>query len=210
MKPSVENDPLLLKLCERLRAEHGCHTVILYGSRARGEETATSDYDLLGARDSGASVRDARLFDGKYLDAFIHPRSKLEQPDATLLHIRKGIVLFEQDGLGSRFLAALDALFEKGPTPLPADEIQALRVWARKSLERVRAGGPLGHLRRMELVPRLLEDVFTTRQQWYPGPKASLRWLAENRPELHAAFLAALEPNASFDDLERLVELSEY
>ncbi|MBS2031022.1 MAG: nucleotidyltransferase domain-containing protein [Deltaproteobacteria bacterium] len=210
MKPSVESDPLLLRIGERLRAVHGCHAAILYGSRARGEATDTSDYDVLGARDSGPSLRDAELLDGKYLDAFVHPRQKLERPDATLLHIRNGIVLFEQDGLGTRFLAALDALFERGPSPLPADEIQALRVWARKSLERVRAGGILGNLRRMELVPRLLEDWFTTRGRWYLGPKASLRWMAENMPELHAAFEAALHPSAPIEAIERLVQLTEY
>ncbi len=206
---SVDTDPLLKKLSEHLRAEHGCHTVILYGSRARGEATATSDYDLLGARDAGPSIRDARIVDGFYLDAFIHPRSKLENPDATFLHLRGGIVLFESDHVGTRFLAALDTIFEKGPVPLPADEVNALRVWARKSLERIRAGGILGNLRRAELLSRLLEDYFTTRTLWYRGPKASLRWLAEHQPKVYAAFDSALEPGASVEALEHLVDLVE-
>jgi predicted nucleotidyltransferase len=43
-----------------MQALYGCHTVILYGSRARGDATAESDYDVLGVRDSGEAIRDAR------------------------------------------------------------------------------------------------------------------------------------------------------
>jgi hypothetical protein len=69
-------DPLLEVISEDLRAQHGCHTVILYGSRARGDATATSDYDVLGVKESGDSFRDARLWNGVYLDIFIHPSKR--------------------------------------------------------------------------------------------------------------------------------------
>ena len=52
---------ILEAITQELCDQHGCHTVILYGSRARGDATEASDYDILGIRDSGVSFRDARF-----------------------------------------------------------------------------------------------------------------------------------------------------
>ena len=123
-------DPRLDVISEDLRAHHGRHTVILYGSRARGDATATSDYDVLGVEESGDSVRDARLWNGVYLDIFIHPEAKLLTPDASRVYIKDGIVLFQKGDLGSRFLERLHAIDAAGPKQLPADEIRALVIAA--------------------------------------------------------------------------------
>jgi predicted nucleotidyltransferase len=69
-------DPFLTQFLDVLREEHGCHTVILYGSRARGDAGPESDYDLLGVRERGESVRDTRVVDGAFLDAFVHPEAR--------------------------------------------------------------------------------------------------------------------------------------
>ncbi|MBL7543946.1 MAG: nucleotidyltransferase domain-containing protein [Bdellovibrionaceae bacterium] len=46
-------DPFLNQLTQELTDKHKCHTVILYGSHARGDATLHSDYDLMGVRKSG-------------------------------------------------------------------------------------------------------------------------------------------------------------
>ena len=43
---------------------HGCHTSILYGSRARGDATSQSDIDLLCVREDGPAIRDVYIVDG--------------------------------------------------------------------------------------------------------------------------------------------------
>lgn len=47
--PLLQSDPLLDRLNEALRRRLGAHlkTIVLFGSRARGDYTPDSDYDLL-------------------------------------------------------------------------------------------------------------------------------------------------------------------
>jgi predicted nucleotidyltransferase len=200
----VQRDPTLARFVELLRREHGCHTLILYGSRARGDAGPESDYDVLGVREGGESWRDARWVEGLYLDAFIHPESKIERAGAELLHVRGGVVLCEKDAIGARLLARLDEIHAAGPPPLPADEAAARRVWAQKMVARARRGDLEGHYRRAWLLTALLEDYFLLRGLWYSGPKSALGWLEAHAPEVHAAFAAALHPGADLDAIERL------
>ena len=203
----LSDDPTLKTIANDLIAIRGCHSLILYGSRARGDATENSDYDVLGIRDGGAVERDARYWNGVYLDVFIYPSSKLLNPDASLLHMRGGVVLVERDFFATRLLEKLDELFDAGPTPLPADEKQARRTWAWKMLARARLGDPEGNLRRHWLLHALLEDYFVLRDQWYRGPKESMRWLNQQHPEIHEAFAEALQPGADLEKITTLVRL---
>lgn len=201
----MKQDPILELVIDELRTKHGCHTIILYGSRSRGEETATSDYDVMGIRESGEVFRDARLWNGVYLDLFVYPEKKISQADESMLHMLGAKVLLQKGDMGDRFLQKLKEIFEKGPKKLPEDEINALKTWANKAIERIRAGGIEGDFRRAELIPALLEHVFTIQCLWYRGPKESLRWLKANRPSLYEKFEAALKPAAHISTLEALV-----
>lgn len=81
-----------------LVTKHGGHTVILYGSRSRGDWTEESDYDLIGFRDEGDKFRDARIIDGKFLDAFVYPVADVFNHEKDFLRIRKGTILLEKKG----------------------------------------------------------------------------------------------------------------
>jgi predicted nucleotidyltransferase len=197
---------LLVEIVEILVQRHGCHTVILYGSRSRGEENSASDYDLMGVKDSGAIVRDARLWKNVYLDLFVFPEEKILNPDASLLYMSGGKVLLEKGSLGTDFLKKLKEIEEKGPKELAPDEIAALEVWAEKSLQRIETGGREGLFRKFEFIPAVLEHYFTTRGMWYRGPKASFHWLKENNPELLEAFDSAMIEGAPLSALKLLVK----
>ena len=199
------DDPLIHQIADELRDRHGCHTVILYGSRARGDQRPGSDYDLLGIRAGGERMRDARLWNGAYLDLFIYPEQLIAQPDETMLQWLGGVVLFQQGQIGDTLLARLDAIFRAGPAPLPADERQTRRVWAGKMLDRAREGDIEANYRRAWLLTALLEDYFQLRDQWYLGPKRSLIWLREHDSAAYAAFDAALRPGASLDQIAALI-----
>lgn len=201
----MRSDPILDLIIEDLRQPQGCHTAILYGSRVRGDETPASDYDVLGVKDSGDVARDARLFNGFYLDIFIYPESKLLSPDETMLHIRGGRILFQKAELATTFLSRLDEIHAAGPKKLPLDEVQARKVWARKTLDRAKIGDIEGNFRRAWLVTALLEDHFAVRGEWYRGPKESLKWLQANRPQLYARFESALKPGAALSTIDELV-----
>lgn len=202
----MSDDPIVAALAVDLRERHGCHTAILYGSRAAGDFRPDSDYDLAGFGPAQRTWRDARKSGGFYVDAFVHPEAKLLDPPRELLHLRGGVVLFEKEGAGTKLLARLEEMFRQGPERLAADEIAARKVWAWKMLERAAHPDIEAHYRRAWLLTALLEDYFALRHLWYPGPKQGLRWLEANHPGVYAAAGAALRPGATLDAIRGLVE----
>jgi predicted nucleotidyltransferase len=207
--PLLAADPLLARLVDELAERHGCHTILLYGSRALGTARADSDYDLLGVRAEGEATRDARLVDGFFLDAFIYPEKDLAEVGPRLLQLRGGVVLREERGIGARLLETVKSALGAPPAALHEAEARVRRVWCQKMVERIRSGGREdveAHYRRAWLLTDVLELFFQLRGRHYLGPKESFRWLVENDPEAHRAFAAALVPGAPMDEIERLVE----
>ncbi|HEX4301630.1 MAG TPA: nucleotidyltransferase domain-containing protein [Rhizomicrobium sp.] len=199
---SREPDRHLARFIREMKTKHRCHTVILYGSRARGYATAASDYDLIGFRKAGAVVRDARKTGGVWLDAFVYPDAKLKLAD--LLRVRGGKVLFQKAGFGDRFLARLDKLYQRGPKRLPPDDIAVKKAWPGKMLARIEQGDAEGNYRRAMLLYVLLEDYFALRGLWYEGPKAALARLRRNEPKTNALFETALKPDAPLSAIAKL------
>ena len=200
-------DPNLDAISSELKGKYNVHTVILYGSRARNEHGPASDYDIVGIGSVDRVIRDARTWNGFFLDAFVYPESKIQSPDASMLHMREGVVLFEKGDTGTQFLKALDEIYSRGPEKLPPDEIHARIVWASKMIERARQQDTEGNYRRVWLLTALVEDYFLIRGLWYSGPKKALSWLAKNNPPVYAAYEKALKPNAELADIEDLVKL---
>lgn len=209
-KPSeaLANDPILARLVNELVTRHGCHTVVLYGSRALGAAAPESDWDMLGIRAEGEATRDARLVDGVFLDAFIVPEKDVVDAGANFLHVRGGVAILDPRGLGARLMADVAAALVQPPKGLPEAEIQARRAWCQKMLGRIRRGGPAdveAHYRRAWLLFDLLELYFVFRGRHFLGPKESFRWLSAEDPAAHAAFSTALAPGASVEAIEALV-----
>jgi predicted nucleotidyltransferase len=187
--------------------EHACHTVILYGSYARGDATPHSDIDLLAVREGGATVRDARVVQGAYLDAFVYPEAKLESLDASFLRLLGGVVMAERNGFGRALLERVQALEAQGPPPMPEDERRALVVWSQKMLDRFRGRDDIeANYRRMLLLPTALEDYFLLRGLWFRGSKEGFAWLREHDPRAYAAFERAARPGAPDEAFCELVD----
>ena len=207
----ARKDPLIEDLVADLVRRHRCHTVVLYGSRARGAAGPESDYDVLAVRRSGPMTRDARVWRGAMIDAFVVGEVTLRAtPVADLIKIHDGVVLEDKDGLGRRLLSRVRAAYARGPEALKPDEAEATRLWCVKMLKRIEAvaGEPgVSNYRRASILTELLPIYFQLRKRWFLGPRPALRWLAENDPPLSEAFHAALEPDASQAEMERLVRL---
>jgi len=196
----------LSALIEDLRTAHGVHTLILYGSHARGDATSASDIDVAGFAEVPATKRDARLWNGAFLDGFVYPTALAETPDNDMLKLCGGRVLLDERNLAAPLLDRLAAIDRKGPPPLPEDDLQMRRVWARKMLGRIRLGDIEAQYRRHWLLFQLLEDYFALRGQWYRGPKLALEALRADAPAVFLAFEQALTPGASDEAIEVLVE----
>jgi hypothetical protein len=152
------------------------------------------------------STQDTRIVDGKFLDVFVHPESVLRNPTKEHLTLRGSRIVRQRNAEATHFLAALDVIFRTGPEPLPADEIEARRTWARKMALRVRRSDIEGNFRPVWLLTALLEDYFALRGMWYQGPKKSFQWLRASDFETYAAFEEALKPASPFEAVDYLVE----
>jgi hypothetical protein len=196
----------LLDLLRRyLEEDLGCHTAILYGSRARGDGDATSDIDVVAFRDAGETGQLAHRWRDLFLDLFLYPTATKPDPDWLRLH--GGRVLFQRGSDGDEVLAAVEATFAAGPEPLSAGDARTRRLWLEKMLARAEKGDPEGNYRRHWLLMVLLEDYFALRRQWYLGPKRSLAFLESERPKDFAAFCRAFAPSASIEDIRAAVTM---
>lgn len=191
LSEGIDLDALASELCEK----HQAHTVILYGSRARGDARPTSDIDVFLVRDEGSATSDHRLWRGLWLDAWVHPSGDLDAPEEGMLRLCGGRVLVERDGSGAALIARLEATRDAGPKAL-TDEDRALRVtWLRKTAARVRdpARDDLeAMLRRASLLTESIETYFALRERWYPGPRGAFEHLRREDPETCARYAEAL------------------
>jgi hypothetical protein len=196
------------EIIQTLTVDHGCHAVILYGSRARGDFQSTSDWDVAGIREGGATapLRVARAFHGAWLDAFVYADAAFAVIDPELLCFLPARILVDDRGFAKTLLERIITLDQQGPPPLPEGEEEMVRVWYAKMLVRIVRGDLESKYRQVELLFQALDNYFKLRRLWYRGPKAGLPWLARHDPETHAAFVRALEPYASLGDLQALIQ----
>lgn len=192
-------------LVEELRHAHAVHTIVLYGSHARGDATAESDIDVACFAEIEAPRHDARRWRGAYLDAFVYPTAHASAPEPELLRLCGGRVLLDERQLAGPLLARLDGLAAQGPAALSELEQRMRRVWAHKMLARIARGDVEAHYRRHWLLFQLLEDHFALQRRWYRGPKLALAELEHAEPAVFAAFAAALAPGAPLEALAALV-----
>jgi predicted nucleotidyltransferase len=201
----ISNDAFLKLITERFKNIHGCHTAILYGSRARGDFTQNSDYDILGIRDDGRVIRDTLISDSnEILDGFIYSTSDIVGKEEAFLRIKDGIVLFERDQFGVKLLNEIESIFARGPDPYPSDEIKACHDWVSKMLLRIQRDDLEGNYRRHWLLFQLLEDYFRLRNIWFMGAKRSLAYLRENDLVTFELYEASVRPGASIKEIEAL------
>lgn len=199
--PANDEAEIVRVLCD----QHQCHTVILYGSRARNAAQPGSDWDVLGVRRGGETVRDVRQLTDGWLDAFVHPESHFEKLEEGSLRFANGKILVDREGFAGRLLKRIAAFEAAGPKPLRPEDDSTLRAWYPKMLERIARGDTEARYRRAWLLYDALEAYFRLRNRWYRGPKQSLAYLKEHDPFTYSAFDRALAPDASLDDLSDLV-----
>jgi hypothetical protein len=178
--------------------------VILYGSRARGDWTEDSDYDLLAIRSSGPKRRWTGKYLGAELDAFILSEAEYKKDRAREEKVAGGKVLLQKNRLGDQILRYSNALSKRKPPKLPRDEMELRRNWSQKMLTRSARNDFEGAFRAVWLKFSLLEDYFEVRRLKYQGPKKAGNWLKENDPTTLRLFEKALK-SQKISDLAKLV-----
>lgn len=202
----LEKDPVLKMIVTELITQRNCHTVILYGSRARGDFTSTSDYDVAGISKNGERQRIAR-FDKEnnvYLDLFVYPESDFLEIEQEHLNMSEGIVLIDSNEFGKKLITKLMLLVNE-PEKIKDDEIQARKVWYKKMLLRATNRDLEGKYRHIWSIFSILEDYFVFRGLRYQGPKKSFQYLESNDQETLSFFQDALLNTNDIQSLERLI-----
>jgi uncharacterized protein len=175
-----DSDPVLKSIIRDLKDKHRCHTIILYGSRARGLVTPTSDYDVLGIKRQGKKSRIAKKQNGFYWDVFVYSEKDLRKLDEQHFAWKNARILYQEGHYGKNLLRRLEKLLKKPYKPKPQYEIDVTKVWAQKELDRCRMPDIQGLFRRAEFQAALIEHYFFVRQKRFWGPKEGFAWVKEN------------------------------
>lgn len=200
-------DPLIEDLVRALQVQYQPHTIIFYGSRARGDATASSDIDVACFVDDHPELKDARLFQGVYLDNWVYPTQAMQHISKETLRFADGDCLVDQRGLGQEFLANIREKLVAGPETLSASDRTHTIEWISKMLQRIETEDVEGMYRRCWLQLELLEIYFQLRNKWFFGPKKSLQLLKDNDPVAYQLFSDIYQDPK---DLKKLQLLARY
>jgi len=149
---ATDTEQAVGEIIQTLTLEYGCHAVILYGSRARGDFQSTSDWDVAGIREVGTTspLRVARAFHGAWLDAFVYTEAAFAVIDPELLRFLPARILVDDRGFAKTLLDRVAALDQQGPPPLTDGESEMVRVWYAKMIERIARGDLESKYRQVE------------------------------------------------------------
>lgn len=192
------------KLKEFLIEKYKCETIILYGSYARGDFTKESDVDILCLRMDKEELNDISIFEGKQLDVWVKCSNKELNPQ-DFLHIRDGKIVFDTNSKGERLLKAVKECFNAGPPKIDKEQKKFLIDWMTKMYNRSMKGDVEGTYRYYWLVKDTLEIYFELNNQWYEGPKKSLKWLEENDKAFFDIYNNILNDGVASENMMNLI-----
>lgn len=193
------------ELAGYLKDQYQAHTIILYGSIARGDYTNESDIDVIAfVQGLDEEICDNREWDGRILDAWIKNDELMKYPDS-FIHLRDGIILSDDFKKAPDFLEKIKAIFSRGPEIKNKNYKEHVKAWCRKTLIRSSRGDVEGKFRLNWLLMDLLQYYFVLRDKWYLGPKESIRELKEIDSVTYNLYARSLDRDLSFEELESLV-----
>lgn len=199
-----KNDPTLNLIIDELAQTYHCHTIILYGSRARGDYTSTSDYDVAGITRDGEKRRVARQENDVYLDIFIYPENEFTVLREEHLTMIDGIVLKDSHEFGKNLLLQLSHMINE-PELIPDDEVQARKIWYQKMLSRASNRDLEGKYRHIWSIFTILEDYFVFKGMRYQGPKKGFQYLEIHDQDTLELFNDALSNTNDLGALKKLI-----
>ncbi|WP_332706230.1 nucleotidyltransferase domain-containing protein [Plesiomonas shigelloides] len=188
-----------------LKEKYSPHTIILYGSRARNEESETSDIDIVCFSEHvKTEVKDARDFHGVYLDAWIYPTDYMFNITESVFRFSDGVILVDECKLASSYLNEIKAKICEGRKAMSEEDLVHLSAWIDKMLRRASVDDLDGHYRRTWLQFELLSIYFEVRGKWFLGHKNALRYLEEHDSELYELFCLMYKNPLDIEYLNRV------
>ncbi len=181
-----------------LTRSRGCHTVILFGSRARGDAASDSDVDLFGIGEGVADGPLSRAVDGFDFDIWIADERTVEGDLEEFFKIEDGRPLVQRAAYGDDLLRRVKARVAAGAPPLSAEE-RAQRIrWLQRMAHRAGRPDDEGRYRLLWLAAELPRVRFELAGRYWLGPKRALALLAEGDPAFYREYRELLRaPSAA-------------
>jgi len=202
-------------LVEFFGAAFGCHTLVLYGSRATGLAKEGSDWDIIGVNDWNRRSWYNDTIQGVEGDvnAFIYPEAGMRSAHmADILNlkqfcfgIRTGVVLCEKDGLGQKIVAAANTIYATPPAPLTPGFAQTVQHYFDDvvigTMQKPHVPDLVKQYRHHEAIVKSLFNYFSLRGKLRPPAKEACIYLRDHDHEGYVKFCRAAAPNASTEAL---------
>lgn len=197
-----------------------CDAALLAGSVARGEETSTSDLDIIIIdRNLPKAYRESRLVFGWPIEVFVHNldscmeffKSDIKRARPSLPRmVKEGLVIRDHGILGAIRKEA-DFLIMQGPESWSSQEIAVKRYFISDTLDDF-----IGTNDRAEelfiantLAGLLHEFVLRTNGCWIGSSKWMLRELKNFNPDFTSIFVDAFDTFYRNGSKEKIIELAE-
>lgn len=191
-------------LVNTLKKRYNFHTLIVYGSFAKGNFDEESDIDMIAFREDPEPLEDKSWYEGRQLDLWVYSDTQMNTPES-YLHVKDGVVLLDEKQLACPFLEAVEDHFQKGPEKISFQDKKNRIEWQRKMLKRTLKQDLEGCFRLHWLLTDSLQIYFEIIEKWYLGSKSSFEWLEANDPEGLIHFKKAyLSP--SYESIQALID----
>lgn len=190
-------------LAQELKVKHNCHTIILYGSYADSTHNENSDVDIVCIGESVEKNKDARDWNGLFLDAWVYPEDEVENVEA-FLHLAGGKVLAEENHFGTLLLEKINSFPDE--VEIDENEVNHIHMWCKKMLQRAQVKDIEGNYRKNWLTQDLLMIYFDVRGIRFKGPKKSFQYLKANDYVNYVLFEEIYQDNNDLVKLSNLVK----
>lgn len=183
------------KIIEYIKNRYAPISVIVYGSFADGSNNEHSDFDALAIVKEGEKLHDVSFVGDIQLDLFIYPVSYFEKDFdcAEIIQIFDGKIVLDSGDAGKKLKERVNEYLESLPYKKTAKENREQVEWCKKMLLRAKRRDTEGLFRWHWLLTESLEIYFDLLGKMYFGPKKSIKYMKEHRPEAFEKYSSALE-----------------
>lgn len=202
---AVLKDPLIPELVQHIRTKYGAHTLILYGSRARGTKSPKKEYEIMALQRGGEIKRDQVFLKNASLAIAIFPDNYGDIASCNFpLLWQDAIVLEQPHREGEHFVKALKKAYDDDQKALTQTKKHFIRTLT-VNLGRGQKNEIRDHFYRRKFLTFALARYGYIVNIDYMDPGQILAWLQKNDPLTYTAFNKALKPQASNEDLYDLL-----
>lgn len=177
---------------EELKVDPKVHSIILFGSQARGDARPESDIDLIVVCDEtkrGVEERNGQMFELVYVSESDAVQYYNAHKDGCVRTWESAKILFDRDGSAGRLQEVARRIKDAGKEKLSEEAVQHAKFDAVDLMCALTAKCANDETTALFLlygkIPGLVEAYYGVRGLWVPAPKHILRVLKENDATLY-------------------------